>query len=169
MSEVWQAIESALGIGDENLNVLQMSLRALLVYPLALALVRLGDKRFLGELAALDFLLAIIIGSIVSRAISGSAPFLPSVVAAFLLVLVHRGLARAGYSSDRIGRLVKGSPRHLVREGEIQWDQMRKASVGEEDLLGAIRRSAGLSSIEQVDDAFMERNGQISVIPRGAR
>lgn len=169
MSELWQAIESGLGIGEENLSVLQMSLRALLAYPLALAMVRIGDKRFLGELAALDFLLAIIIGSILSRGISGGAPFLPTMVTAFLLVLMHRGFARAGYSSERIGRLVKGSARQLVRGGKIQWEQMRTASLGEEDLLGAIRRNAGVASIDQVDDAFLERNGGISVIPRRSR
>lgn len=166
MSEVWLAIEGGLGIGDENLNVLQMSLRVLIVYPLALALVRIGDKRFLGELAAFDFLLVIIIGSIVSRAISGSAPFLPSMVAALLLVLGHRGVARVGYRSERIGRLVKGSPRQLIREGEVQWDQMREAAIGKEDLLEAVRHAAGLSAIDEVDEAFLERNGRISVIPR---
>ncbi len=169
MTEIWQAIEGGLGIGDENLNVLQMSLRALVVYPLALALVRIGDKRFLGELAAFDFLLVIIIGSIVSRAISGTAPFLPSMVASLMLVLTHRGFARAGYRSDRIGRLVKGSPRQLIREGEVQWDQMRKAAVGKEDLLEAIRHEAGLTAIDEVDEAFLERNGRISVIPGRAR
>lgn len=166
MSEIWQAIEGALGIGEEDLGVLQMTLRAILVYPLALAMVRLGDKRFLGELAALDFLLAIVIGSIVSRAISGSAPFLPCMAAAFSLVLLHRGLAMAGFHSESIGHLVKGRPRQLVRNGEIQWDQMRKASIGEQDLLGATRRAAGLGTIAQVEEAFLERSGQISVIPR---
>lgn len=169
MSEVWQAIELALGIGAQDLNVLQMTLRAVLVYPLALAMVRIGDKRFLGELAALDFLLAIVIGSIVSRAISGSAPFLPCLAAAFALVVLHRALAMVGYRSDRIGNLVKGRPRPLVRDGEVLWDQMRKASIGEEDLLGATRRTAGLASIEDVEQAILERNGQISVIPRAAR
>lgn len=169
MGEVWQAVELGLGIGEEDLNVLQMTLRAILVYPLALAMVRVGDKRFLGELAALDFLLAIVIGSIVSRAISGSAPFFPCMAAAFSLVLLHRGLAMAGYRSGRIGRLVKGMPRPLIRDGEILWDQMRKASIGEEDLLGATRRAAGLRKIEEVEQAFLERNGQISVIPRTSR
>lgn len=164
MSEVWQAIEYGLGVGERDLSVLQMTLRAMLVYPLALAMVRLGDKRFLGELAALDFLLAIVIGSIVSRAISGSAPFLPSMVAGFSLVLLHRGLALVGFHFDTIGHLVKGRPRPLVLEGEIQWDQMRKASIGEEDLLEATRRGAGVSSIDDVEYAFLERNGRISVI-----
>jgi uncharacterized membrane protein YcaP (DUF421 family) len=165
MSELWQAIESGLGIGREDLNVLQMTLRVLVVYPIALAMVRLGDKRFLGELAALDFLLAIIIGSIVSRAISGSAPFLPSLVAGFSLVLLHRALAMAGFHFDRLGKLLKGS-RQLMRNGELQWDEMRKAAVGEEDLVEAVRHAAGLPAIDQARDAYLERNGRISVIPR---
>ena len=70
MMELKELLIYLLGIGQEDLDVLQMTLRALIVYPIGIALVHMGDKRFLGGLAAFDFLMAVIIGSILSRATS---------------------------------------------------------------------------------------------------
>jgi hypothetical protein len=67
MAELKELLTYLLGIGQEDLDILQMTVRALIVYPLGIALVHVGDKRFLGGIAAFDFLLAIIIGSILSR------------------------------------------------------------------------------------------------------
>lgn len=164
MTEFKELLTYVLGIGREDLDMLQMTLRALVVYPLGIAMVHVGDKRFLGGIAAFDFLMAIIIGSILSRAISGSAPFVPSICASFALVLAHRGFASLGFRWDGFARLVKGSPRQLVRDGEIQWTEMRKSSIGEEDLRGAVRRHGNTLSLDEVSDAFLERNGDISVI-----
>jgi uncharacterized membrane protein YcaP (DUF421 family) len=154
------------GSGDQGLEIGQMALRALVVYVLALALVRLGDKRFIGENSAFDFMMAIILGSIVSRAITGNAPFWPTMAASVVLVAVHWALAWVGFRSDRVGTLVKGRPRMLIEDGEIDWDQMRKASIGEEDLLSALRRNGGVEDPGDVTRACLERNGSISVIPR---
>ena len=164
MAELKEMLTYLLGIGQQDLDVLQMALRALIVYPLGIAMVHVGDKRFLGGIAAFDFLLAIIIGSILSRAISGSAPFLPSIAASFALVLAHRGFASLGFHRDGFAKLVKGSPRQLVRDGEILWNEMRKSSIGREDLLGAARRFGRTSSLEDVREAFLERNGDLSSI-----
>jgi uncharacterized membrane protein YcaP (DUF421 family) len=164
MTEFKELLTYVLGIGREDLDILQMTLRALVVYPLGIAMVHVGDKRFLGGIAAFDFLMAIIIGSILSRAISGSAPFVPSICASFALVLAHRGFASLGFRWDGFARVVKGSPRQLVQDGEIQWTEMRKSSIGEEDLRGAVRRHGNTLSLDEVSDAFLERNGDISVI-----
>lgn len=169
MAELREFLTYLLGIGKEDLDVLQMTVRALIVYPLGIALVHVGDKRFLGGIAAFDFLLAIVIGSILSRAISGSAPFLPSIAATFALVLAHRGLASLGFHWDGFARVVKGSPRQLVRDGRILWKEMRRSSIGEEDLRGAARRHGQARSLEEVDEAFLERNGDISIILRPRR
>jgi uncharacterized membrane protein YcaP (DUF421 family) len=164
MAELKELLTYLLGIGQEELDILQMTVRALVVYPLGIAMVHVGDKRFLGGIAAFDFLLAIIIGSILSRAISGSAPFLPSIAASFALVLLHRGFAALGFHWDGFATLVKGTPRELVRDGEIQWSAMKKSSIGEEDLRGAVRRQGRTLSLDHVRAAFLERNGDISVV-----
>lgn len=165
MEGIVHGFETVFGTQDD-VNAGQMVLRAIVVYLAALAMVRIGDKRFLGEIAAFDFLLAIIIGSIVSRAISGNAPFWPSVAAAFALVLLHHAFGKLGFRFDRFAGIVKGQTRILVRDGAVQWDVMRKAAIGEEDLRSAIRRKGGIAEIQEVALACLERNGEISVLRR---
>ena len=156
----------ALGLDAEKLTVWHMTLRAIVVYVVGIVLVRLGEKRFLGKNTAFDVLLAIILGSVVSRAVTGSSEFVPTLAAGFVLVGMHWLLAAVAFRSDRFGTLIKGRERTLIRDGEIQWDEMRGAHISKDDLLGALRTSAKVSDPGNVAAARLERSGDISVIPR---
>ena len=167
MAEVWDVFEQALGLGSvgKDLNLLQMSLRALVIYLVTLILVRLGDKRFLGKLTAFDVILGIILGAVMSRAINGSAAFIPTLGAGLVLVVLHWGFAKKAFSSDRFGNLIKGHTHELVRDGEIQWDKMRGSAITEDDLKEHLRIRGKLSDPGKVKVAYLERSGNISVIP----
>lgn len=66
--------EDLLGLGLDVADVspLQMALRTVLIYTATLAIVRVGSKRFLSRATAFDAIVAIMLGSIMSRAINGS-------------------------------------------------------------------------------------------------
>ncbi|HYN87220.1 MAG TPA: YetF domain-containing protein [Ardenticatenaceae bacterium] len=167
MLEIWDVLEQSLALGSEgkDLNLMQMSLRALVIYLVTLILVRLGDKRFLGKLTAFDVILGIILGSVMSRAINGSAAFVPTLGAGLVLVVLHWGFAKVAFSSDRFGNLIKGHTQELVRDGKIQWDQMRNSAITEDDLREHLRVRGKLSDPGKVKAAYLERSGTISVIP----
>src|SRR4051812_37536251 len=78
-----------LGIDSKEINALQMGLRAVLVYVVTVLMVRLAKKRFMGWATAFDVILGIMLGSIVSRAVTGNAPLLPALVAAAALLMMH--------------------------------------------------------------------------------
>lgn len=161
-------MDQALGLGLEtkDINVGQMSLRAFVVFVLAIGMIRIGNKRFMGKNAALDVLLGIVFGSMVSRAITGNAPFLPTLVASLVLVLLHWLMSAIAFRSKGFGTLVKGRDSTLVRDGEIQWEAMRKAHLTEHDLQEALRNSGKQPDVSQVASAHLERNGDVSIIMR---
>ncbi len=169
--EVWAGISWALGLelDTNDINVWQMSLRALVVFVVAIAMVRLGNKRFMGKNTALDILLAVILGAVVSRAITGNAPFFPALAAGLVLVLVHWAFSAITFHSHRVGTLVKGHARTLVRDGELQWEEMQKAHISEHDLQEAMRSSGQSPDVREVESAHLERSGDISIIPREHR
>ncbi|HMQ53282.1 MAG TPA: DUF421 domain-containing protein, partial [Anaerolineae bacterium] len=78
-----------LGLNEETLTVWQVAVRGLLVYSSSLLLGRVAGKRFFGEHTAFDVVLGIILGSVMSRAINGSAPFWGTVIGGLTLVLLH--------------------------------------------------------------------------------
>ena len=159
-------VNEALGLDAEKLGVVQMALRALIVYFVALAFVRIGDKRFLGKNTAFDVVIGIMFGSIMSRAVTTAEEFLPIIAAGGVLVALHFLVALVTFRSDDIGTLVKGQERTLVRDGTVDWAAMATSHVTTRDLEGALRSQGKTEDIADVRLATLERSGDISVIPR---
>lgn len=148
----------------DEVNAVQMALRAVLVYALALVLVRIGSKRFLSQATAFDVIIAIMLGSILSRAVNGSAPFLPTLLASAALVGLHWALAALAYNTSFLGPLVKGVRRLLIKDGQVQEAEMRAAKLSDKDLQQALHAQS-LRDPSRVKRAYLERDGSISVIP----
>lgn len=154
-----------LSLGGENPEWWQAVIRATLVYFVALALVRVGEKRALGKNTALDVVIAVMLGSVVSRGIT-SVGLGTALFGGAMLVFLHWLLSVVTFNSDRLGTLLKGSPRVLVEDGEIDWESMRKSHISRDDLLAALRAGSQIEEVEEVEIARLERSGDISGIAR---
>src|SRR3954451_18072834 len=106
-------VNDALGLDADSLGVVQTALRALIVYFVALAFVRIGDKRFLGKSTAFDVVIGIMFGSVMSRAITTAEEFLPILAAGGVLVALHFPVALVRFRSHRLGTSGKGEERIL--------------------------------------------------------
>jgi uncharacterized membrane protein YcaP (DUF421 family) len=165
IGEGWPVLDELLGLSVDTLTWWQMAVRAFLVYLAAIVLVRIGEKRFLGQYAALDAVLGFMLGSVLSRAISGSAPFFETILGGSLaLILTHWGFSIISFHSDRFGDVVKGSSSILVQDGEIDWDKMQGSHISRKDLFSALRANANLADLDRVKEARLERSGNISVL-----
>ena len=138
---------------------------AVAVYAVALWITRTGKKRFFGRNTVFDVILALILGSVLSRAINGDAPLLPTAVAGFILVGMHFLVGVAATRSSRVGKYVKGRLEAVVQDGEIDWDAMRRHHLTKHDLEEAARQN-GLPSVEDIRLATFERNGNLSIVPK---
>jgi len=162
MVEAWIGPDSpsfSLGTG-------QMILRAVIVFIIAVVLARIGSRRFMGRSAAFDLILGIMLGSVLSRAITGQSPFFPTLGAAGALVAMHTLVAVLAYRFHWFGTLAKGDARLLVKDGRPIHAALRRSLVGERDLNEALRTNAACTSLEEVKLAHLERDGHISVVKR---
>lgn len=159
-----EILEDVLGLGADDLAWWQMLVRAAIVYLAALAMVRIGEKRFLGKSTAFDVILGIVLGSVVSGAITGSSAFFATLVAGFTLVTIHWLFAYIAFRSDQFGDVIKGRARVLVKDGEINWGEMRNSNVSYNDLMSSVRLQAQLDDLDQVRLAQLERSGNVSVL-----
>jgi uncharacterized membrane protein YcaP (DUF421 family) len=91
MVHLTQHLEAVLGLGRESkdITVLQMAFRAAVTYAVTLAIVRLGKKRLMGGNTAFDVIVGVIIGSTVSRGLTGNAPLASTLAAAAAIVAMH--------------------------------------------------------------------------------
>ena len=71
--ETYESFSRLLGLGLEpkNLTFLQIALRAVLVFIISLAIVRVANKRFLAKMTAFDAILGFILASMLARAVNG--------------------------------------------------------------------------------------------------
>jgi uncharacterized membrane protein YcaP (DUF421 family) len=152
-----------IGKNQSSIEWWQMAIRAFIVFVLTLAMVRMGATRIFGRNSAFDIVLGIVLGSVLSRAITANSPFFPTIIAAIVLILLHILFARISMASHKFGWIVKGKQNPLVINGEIQPDQMKKCKITENDLLESLRIK-GKDDLQTVRDAFLERSGEISII-----
>ena len=155
-----------LGVDPKDLTLPQMSLRGVIVFLAALFMVRLSNKRSLVEKTAFDAVLVVILASVLSRAINGSAGFYATLGASFVLVLLHRFFAWIACRSHLFGKLIKGSPAVIVTDGKPDARAMRQNLVSEHDLEEDLRLLANLEDVSKVRVARVERSGDISFIKR---
>lgn len=147
-----------------ELTLLHTSLRALFIFIIGLALVRIGDRRSLSEKTAFDAIFIVLIGSMLSRAINGTAPFFTTVAAGIVLMVIHRACAFGACKSHAFGKLLKGEPVTLVRNGKIDHAEMRRCLVSEHDFEEDLRLDAKTEDVSMIASARLERSGDISFI-----
>ena len=155
---------SVSGVEPKDLTVLQISLRGIIVFVATLMMVRLGHKRSLARKTAFDAVLLVILASVLSRAINGSAAFFATLGGGLVLVLLHRLLALIAYHSHWFGIIIKGRPEPIVEDGDLIRGNMRRNHISQHDLEEDLRLSAQLEEIDKVRIARVERSGDISFI-----
>ncbi len=154
-------------IGRDEPKILwwQMSVRAAVIFLFGLLVVRLFGRRAFGKHSPLDVVLAIIIGSNLSRALTANAPFLPTLAASAVIVLLYWLFEHVSARSRVFSRVVKGDPIWLLRDGRLDARTMRSAGLSEGDLEEAARAS-GIRNLSEVGEAVFERSGDISTVRR---
>jgi uncharacterized membrane protein YcaP (DUF421 family) len=168
MHEIGRFIDDALGLSApsaHDLTVAQMGLRGVVVYFVLILFVRVGKKRFLGQATAFDAVLIILIGSVASRAVSGTAPFVASLAATLSFIVVHWLVSYFAQSSSTLSFLVKGHDTLLIKNGRVDQSALRAAHMSPDDLEEDLRQQ-GIKKHVQVEEARLERSGKLSVIKK---
>jgi len=142
----------------------QLTARAAIIYLAGVLIVRMGKSRMLGRASPLDVILAFILGSMLSRAITGSAAISDTLVATGSLVLLHALFTWMTCRSHAFGWLIKGSPYVLVEDGKINWANMRRSHLSEADLREEMRLNANVDELDGVQVAIKERSGEVGVV-----
>jgi len=140
--------------------------RAVVVFCFGLLLVRVDGRRVFGKWSALDIIVAIIVGSSLSRARRGNASLVGTILATTLLMVLHWLVAQAAARFPRISRLVEGSAIELAVGGEKRPATLIRQSISEADLLEALRQS-GVERLGDTRLIMLEPSGKITVLKTG--
>jgi len=137
------------------------------IYRVVLVECRLAGRRTLSDLTTFDFVLLLIIGEATQQALLGDDfSIVNAMVVIVSLVVFDIALSLLKNQSRWVAKLIDGEPMIIVEDGQILARRVRKARIGEADILEAARHSQGLERIDQIKFAILEKNGKISIIPR---
>jgi uncharacterized membrane protein YcaP (DUF421 family) len=145
--------------------VLEILVRGTLTYVFILVLLRVVLRRQSGAVNIADLLVIVLIADAAQNAMAGSYD---SVADGLVLVSTIVGCAWVvdwlGYHIPLVERLVHPPPLRIVRDGRLVWPNMRRELITREELMSQLREQ-GIESVEQVREAFVEGDGQISIVP----
>jgi uncharacterized membrane protein YcaP (DUF421 family) len=148
----------------KDLDALQMCCRAVALFFITLVLIRISGMRSFGAKTAFDSIIVIMLGAILSRAVTGASPAIPTILAGLVMCLIHRLLGLLAVHSKAVGKLIKGTALTLYKNGEPHRENMRRCNISMNDLAEGVRLEVNSDSMAQVKEVIMERNGKISVI-----
>src|SRR3954462_12292955 len=120
-SSIVRVLETIFGpdTPPDSLPLAQTAARAVLVFVLGVAIVRLGKSRLISRSSPLDVILGFILGSLLSRGITGHASLSDTAAASLALVACHWIFTYLACYWHAFGNLVKGHSRLLVTDGKV--------------------------------------------------
>jgi uncharacterized membrane protein YcaP (DUF421 family) len=163
---LWQAtLEGIVGVKD-HVGVGQECARAILIFFYGLLVLRFSGRRTFGKWSALDIIVSIIVGSSLSRALTGSASLPGTLAAVAVLVILHVGLSYLVARSESVSRLVEGDAVPLVKNGKLDEQARLRHMISKTDIAEALaaHQLDGLEQIEKVKALKLEPNGKLNVI-----
>jgi uncharacterized membrane protein YcaP (DUF421 family) len=137
--------------------------RAFVIFVFGLVLLRLSGRRAFARWSALDIVVSIIVGSSLSRALTGSAPLGGTMLAMILVVLLHWLLARSAAYSQRFARIIEGGVAILGKSGVVFDGQLRQHNISETDIQEALRKQ-GVADAANTSQITLEPSGVITVL-----
>jgi uncharacterized membrane protein YcaP (DUF421 family) len=142
-------------------------LRAFTVYLFLLVIFRVAGKRSLSQVTTFDLVLGLIISEALQQAmIDNDDSMTNSFVVVTTLVGLNVLMSSMKQRSDRVERLLEGAPVVVFEDGALLPRPMDKERVDEADILNAGRSQHGITSLDDVDYAVVERSGDVTVMPK---
>lgn len=152
-----------------DLQSWQMATRDVVVFVIALGLIRASGRWSFGQHSPSDACVTMLLGAVLSRAVVGASPFVSTVAAAAVIVFLHRAVALLSIRWRWFEDLVTGREIDLVHHGQIDWVAMRHALVTGRNLQEAVRQTLGDKAIADVQRAVLERDGKLTIIGEPSR
>lgn len=142
-------------------------LRATVIFFALYVLMRLLGKRELAQLTPFELIVLIVIGDLIQQGVTHNDFSLTASILAVCTFGFWASLLSWGtYLSRRAERLLDGTPRVIVRDGEVLRDNLRRDRLTISELESEMRL-AGIAHLRDVAWAIVEPKGRLSFIPRG--
>src|SRR5215471_18494024 len=143
-----------------NVPLLEIVLRASVMYISLFVLLRVILKRQTGSLGMTDLLLITLLADASQNAIAGEyTSIADGIILVSTIIFWNYTFDWLSFKFDWFSRLIEPAPLLLIRNGKLLRRNMRKELITEEELMSQLRLQ-GLDDPAKVKEAYMESDGQ---------
>lgn len=143
--------------------------RAAILYIFIVIIVRVMGKKQIGEMQPTELVLALVIADLSAVPMESlNTPILYGIIPILTLFIIEETLSYIALKSDKARGIIYGKPSVIIEHGKILELELKKLSFNINDLLEQLRLS-GFTSVDDVEFAILETNGQLSTIPKATK
>jgi uncharacterized membrane protein YcaP (DUF421 family) len=146
----------------------ELVIRGSAMYIFLFVLFRVVVRRRVGSIGMADILILVIVADAAQNGMSGEYR---SVSEAVVLVSTLIGwnmlIDWLTFRVPALQKILEPPPLLLIDRGRILWRHLRHEFVSEEELKSKLREH-GVADVSEVDKAYMEPDGQVTVLKKGS-
>lgn len=144
-------------------------IRAAVLYTFIVIIIRIMGKKQIGEMQPTEFVLALVLADLSAVPMESlNTPILYGIIPILTLFIIEETLSYVALKSDKARGFIYGKPSIIIEHGKILEAELKKLNFNINDLLEQLRLS-GFTSVDDVEFAILETNGQLSTVPKAAK
>lgn len=147
----------------EIMELLTIVFRTTFFYFFIVLAYRIMGKREIGQLGIIDLIVSILIAELVAISIENiKDSIFFTVIPIILLVVLELLLAFISIKSRTFRTVFGGKPSLIIVNGTVNYKEMVRQRYSMDDLLLSLRQNS-IKSIDEIEYAFLEPNGKLSI------
>ena len=145
------------------MEIYSILFRTVFFYFFIILAYRIMGKREVGQLGIIDLIISILIAELVAISIENvQDSIFFTIIPIIVLVILELLLAWISLKSRTFRNIFGGKPTPIIINGKVNYKHMVKQRYSLDDLLLHLRQKS-IKSIDDVEYAFLEPNGKLSV------
>jgi uncharacterized membrane protein YcaP (DUF421 family) len=152
-----------------SISIGEMILRGTLIYFVLFILLQVVQKRQTGAIGITDVLVVVLLADAAQNGMSGGYESVTEAIALVgTIIFWTHTLNWLGYHFPHVERFINPPPISLIKNGQMLRQNMRRELITEDELRSQLRQQ-GIEEISEVQEAYIESDGHVSVVTSNFR
>ena len=148
--------------------LLELAVRAAVLYFGILLLLRVMPRRTGGELGTMDLVMILLVTEAATHSLGDYRTLGDGLFVIAVLMLIDYGVNALSYRLPWFERVVASPPLPIVLDGRLQRRNMRREFITEDELRAELR-AKDIDDLAEVERAYVEPEGEITFVTRKPR
>lgn len=151
-----------------DISFWEMIWRTTISFVVLLFLARIMGKKQISQLTFFHYVTGITIGSIAAEIASQKeTPFVDGIISLVWWAILTVLMTYASQLSPKVRLLLDDEPTIIIKDGKISFKSLKSSRMNMDDVMMLLREQS-IFSIDDVEYAVLETNGELSVLKKAA-